>query len=96
MSSWFTSIDERYVSDNVDVYPNPFGETVTVSYQLEKALSSSATLRVFDINGRLVEDVPLENTQSTVSVGNDLPGGIYFVRIVNGSEITRTKRISKL
>jgi hypothetical protein len=96
MSSWFTSIDERYVSDNVDVYPNPFGETVTVSYQLEKALSSSATLRVFDINGRLVEDVPLEDTQSTVSVGNDLPGGIYFVRIVNGSEITRTKRISKL
>jgi choice-of-anchor B domain-containing protein len=96
MSSWFTSIDERYVSDNVDVYPNPFGETVTVSYQLERTLSSSATLRVFDINGRLVEDVPLENTQSTVSVGNDLPGGIYFVRIVNGSEITRTKRISKL
>ena len=62
------------------IYPNPAKEQVTVSYNLTG--NQNATLQVFDIAGRLVEQVTLSpaSQQVTLSVAGYRPG-VYFCRL---------------
>ncbi len=96
MSSWFTDIDEVAENTSITAFPNPFSSAVSVSYQLNDQVSPSSSLQVFDVNGRLVEKHQLTDQQATLSIGNNLPDGIYLVRITNGSEVVKARRISKL
>jgi choice-of-anchor B domain-containing protein len=96
MSSWFTSITEKTENDQITTFPNPFNASVSVTYKLEEPVSSSASLKLFDLGGRVVEEIPITDQEQTLSVGAELPSGLYFVRIVNGGELMKSKRISKL
>ena len=69
------------------VYPNPFNEAATMSYQV--AASSTVSLRVYDALGRLVSTLvngrrePGNYTlvwQGLDDSGRKVPAGVYFVR----------------
>jgi hypothetical protein len=43
------------------VYPNPFNNKINIQFQLDKAESVKLTWR--DLNGKIVEETIIENTQ---------------------------------
>lgn len=94
-SSWVTNVNERFVDDKVKTYPNPFSSNVLVEYKFSQPLSSNAVVRVFDLNGREVENINLNSTSGSIRIGNDYPQGNYILKISNGSEKLKAKIVSK-
>lgn len=75
---------------NVKISPNPFeghfNLFITASHDLP------ATVRVLDIHGRIAEQHPKVTVNSNLSLGERLPGGVYFVEVLQGSK----RRIMKV
>lgn len=66
----------------VDIYPNPFNSAVKLEFGMQPQ-----SVEVFDINGRLVAKLPSQRSivwDATDEDGNDLPSGVYFVRMEKG------------
>ncbi|MCF6342877.1 MAG: T9SS type A sorting domain-containing protein [Bacteroidales bacterium] len=95
MSSWFVGISDQLAGSEAKAYPNPFGTEMKVEFVLNKARSPDASLRVFDITGRLVETIVLQSATGSVQIGMDYPAGTYFVKISNGNEELKMLRVTK-
>lgn len=78
-------------------YPSPARGLVTLAYEAGSA--ASVTLRLFDIRGRLVRELPAQVPAplgSTASVswdgldaeGRKVPNGVYYARLESGSKST--------
>ncbi len=96
----------QYPMPNLRVHPNPFSEKTEIRCQIPDArclmpdarcrisdYSSSATLKIYDVSGRLVKDFSRlkgNAERSTViwsgddDLGRRLPAGVYFVRLEAG------------
>jgi len=84
-----TGIDEvKGLSDNVVVYPNPASNMINVA--LNGAVVDN--IRVMDVQGRVIEEMPVDRQQLiSIPVSNYTPG-LYFVQLQNGTEVV-TKKI---
>ena len=80
-------------------YPNPFNPQTSITYQLPK--SCSVSLKVYDINGRLVRTLVNEfqspgyksvEWDARDKVGNEVASGIYFYSLRAG-DFKSTKRM---
>jgi len=76
-------------------YPNPFNDTATIPFSLPDR--ASVSLRTYDLNGRLVQDLSLLGSLNSgrheiVWNARTLSTGIYFVRLESGgrSAVRRT------
>ncbi len=67
----------------MQISPNPFeghfNLFVTASHE------QPATIRVLDIHGRIAEQYQKIAVNSNLSLGHHLPGGVYFVEVLQGS-----------
>ncbi|MDT8413328.1 MAG: M43 family zinc metalloprotease [Vicingaceae bacterium] len=78
---------------NLNTYPNPFNESTTVSYTLNK--SQNVTMRIYDLLGNVVLDVLNDNqTQGNhllVINRGSLKSGIYLLKLTgdNGMEVNQ-------
>ena len=81
-------------------YPNPFNPLTRVQFTLDR--TGPATLKVFDLQGRLVRElvdqVLVEGPHSIVWDGNDGQGqrvgsGVYFARLVSGGQVAEHKMV---
>ena len=74
-------------------YPNPFNPSTTVSFSIP--VEMNVDLKVYDISGRVVSEL-MSGMQSqglyeiTWDAGNNA-SGLYFVRLVAGSEMHTQK-----
>lgn len=75
--------------DQIVAFPNPFVDNFT----LKLANQSSATIAIFEVNGRLVEKKSFEGS-SEITLGNNLSKGVYFVLITQG-EVSKTIKMTK-
>jgi hypothetical protein len=73
--------------------PNPFARSTTISVDIGTG-SSGAVIQVFDVAGHLVRKIPLESAyggrrqvtwDGTGDDGRQLPGGVYYYRVVSDS-----------
>jgi len=67
------------------VYPNPFNNLATIQYALPRA--AEVSIQIFDINGNLV-DHSVDGAKSAgyhkvVLNGENLAGGIYFIKMIS-------------
>ncbi len=72
---------------NINIYPNPPKEVVNLNN-----LSIGSTLQLADMTGKIV----FENIVSTEEMNIDLApmhNGIYFIQVMNNSEITGAKKL---
>ena len=76
-------------------YPNPFNPTTTIRYSIPSSKTSLVTLTIFDLLGRrvrtLVARLQPAGSYEVVWDGKDddaktVPSGIYFYRLIAGSE----------
>lgn len=85
--------------DLVRIYPNPVSTQLNVTYTLSK--ESLVTIKILDVLGNEVLTLLSQKASSTgeqtnsFNVSSKLNSGLYFVKIVAGSE-TIIKRISVL
>ena len=76
-------------------YPNPFNPATVIEYQLNE--SSSVTLHVFDVAGRLVRtlvDQHLPAGKHTIRFhANGLPGGTYLYQLRAGHQVASRRMV---
>ena len=79
------------------VAPNPFAETLDVTISTPHA--QQVRVALYDLLGRLVatayDGILQAGTSQRVTLGADLPGGLYFVRI-QGERFTESWPITRL
>lgn len=78
------AMDSNLNSDKVTNYPNPFANTTTINYILEK--DSKVSISVFDISGKEVARL-VDNVELTTGFyqehfdGSNLNAGVYFYTV---------------
>ena len=76
-------------------YPNPFNPETVIRYQL--SADSDVSLKIYDVKGQMIETL-LNKTQDPgfYKVNwkpNNLPSGVYFCKLVQGSHVSTQKLI---
>ena len=93
--STITSVDE--IIDNIIgidymVYPNPVKEILTV--KLTKVLTYDIDINVYNSVGTLVKSDKLFKGNYLIEINtNDLPSGVYYLRLTNTDKFFSTKKI---
>jgi choice-of-anchor B domain-containing protein len=93
-----TGISEHnnQISSAVNVYPNPFTNETNISYRLTNKIVAGASIVMFDVTGRIISTTPISQSEGVVAISPSVNSGIYYVRIINGNEITEPVKVMKL
>ena len=83
-----TSISNNIIDLNYIVYPNPFTDYTTI--ELSDAVQTQK-IELIDIHGRIVRTIDNVNSNSVNIHRDNLPSGIYFIRI--HSDDTYVKKV---
>ena len=78
-------------SDKIKVYPNPFGEKITISVK-EMA---NTEIKIFDMTGKLVVADKMNNLTETISFPKQLAPGLYILELKTNTDSVRVKIIKK-
>ncbi len=88
--------DENQIPKNFKLfspYPNPFNPTTAIRFLVTP--NQKTTLRIFDINGRLVDELVngelVTGEHKIVWNAGNQPSGVYFVRLESGNLIETQK-----
>ncbi|NNE46568.1 MAG: cellulase family glycosylhydrolase [Rhodothermales bacterium] len=73
-----TSVSENSVTPEVEMYPNPMREALTISYS--HPVPAFVRAELFNILGQRVRLIEIQSGNTSVSM-TDLPKGVYFVRV---------------
>lgn len=84
-----TAITDEFISNNIQVYPNPTSDIISI-----KNISGIANLSIFSVDGKLVYQDLLLNSTNNISLANLQPG-FYIVVIKTDKEIYQTKLLKK-
>jgi hypothetical protein len=96
----FSDLDEIELNESqpqnyklIDVYPNPFNPTTSISFSMPQAMKISLT--VYDVSGRLVAEVVNgwrdAGSHEVTFDGSGLSSGVYIYRFSAGSDQTSGK-----
>jgi flagellar hook assembly protein FlgD len=78
---------------------NPFRGTLSIRYEAPEG--TQPVLRIYDVRGALVQDLPLAGSRGTATwdgrgrSGESTPAGVYFLQLVAGSE-RRSLRVVRM
>lgn len=87
---YLSGISEMNSNGNIIINPNPF--TTNTNLSSEKLLVS-ATLLVYNNAGELVIDMKNLNGHNISLMRDNLPNGIYLIRLTEGNELIGSKKI---
>ncbi|MBN8572089.1 MAG: T9SS type A sorting domain-containing protein [Ignavibacteria bacterium] len=92
---WITPIS-NVIPDNFFLYqnyPNPFNPSTNIKFEIPQ--SDFVNLSVYDINGKLVEELVNENISAGIYEvkfsGKNLSSGIYFYRLKSSNSVLTNK-----
>jgi hypothetical protein len=78
-------------------YPNPFNPVTTIRFDIPEGAANLLSLRIFDINGGLVETLMEGQREPGIYTvqwdGSDQPSGVYFSRLESGPTVAVRKLI---
>ena len=72
----------------VKVFPNP--TTSTFNLQVSTNVSTQPTVRIMDIQGRMIKEVRVAPNQ-TINLGAELKAGSYMVEVRQGDKVKTTR-----
>jgi hypothetical protein len=88
-----TAVEEtEEITLNWIVYPNPTSNTIKLS--VESPDFDNMSYRLFDNNGKLIQDVKVESEETEISMYNLVPS-IYFLRVIKNKKELKTFKIIK-
>jgi hypothetical protein len=90
-----SEVEAAIAAGTFELIPNPTSSNVTVNYSLPTANATSATVRVMDVQGKVVREEKLSNPSQNGSVKfelTELEAGVYLVNI-QSEGYTETKKL---
>lgn len=81
--------DVEKTSDLISVYPNPATNYTEILFNEN---NQGAEFNLYDIHGKLISSQMITGTKITLN-RNNLPSGIYFIRITNGEKVQTSKLV---
>ena len=89
-----TGIEGLDASLNVEFYPNPFVSTAVLNFDVQAA--GDVEMNIFDVLGRNAVSTTILQGQGSITVGEDLEAGVYFLQFTNAAGNLGTVKITKL
>ena len=81
------------LAENIAViYPNPTTENVLLN--ITNFTSNTLSYKLFDLNGKLISDNKITDSQTTIEL-KKFPSATYYFQIINGNIETKTFKIIK-
>jgi len=88
-----TDIEEAAaISLRFSAYPNPAGDFLIL--EMEGEWASSCILKLYDINGNILQNLKVVNPQIRVDMSRYIPA-VYFLKVVEGQKELKVFRIVK-
>jgi subtilisin family serine protease len=82
-----------FTGRNLTVYPNPASEEVTVYYSLPQS-SRQGLLKISDIVGRTLAEIPLNNSQGSVIIPvTGYSAGVYICTLTSGKTLLGSQKL---
>ena len=85
-------INNHSINLELAAYPNP--TTNYLKLNVGKAELSTLNFQLYDISGKLIENRKIISSSETIAMEN-LPNGIYFLKITNNNNEVKTFKIIK-
>jgi len=87
-----TSAQDLLENVSLEAFPNPFGQTFNLDYELE---NSDANLLITNLLGQQIESHRLSGTNGNVQLGTDWIAGVYFAKIAQNGKQSEVVKIVK-
>ncbi len=87
----FNDKERREENNLFSVSPNPAIDFLQVLFNKGRN-SYNGTFHIFDINGKLVENRPFENTSIIVIPLDGMPAGLYFLKYLENGAVMAVER----
>lgn len=85
----YTGINEIFNANNIILYPNPFSNRTTISFENEVI---NITIKIVDVLGREVKTINFTGRELTIEKA-EMKAGIYFLQITEGKKNVINKKI---
>jgi hypothetical protein len=76
------------LNNSINIYPNPAKETLNVDFSLK---NEDLKVSVVDMLGNEIINENLRNQHTSLNIQN-LSSGVYFIKVINGSECVGIKK----
>ena len=86
----FVSVHELNNDQDLSIYPNPFSDKTIL--QLDYPLQN-ATLTLYNSFGQVVKQMENLSGQTIALQRDDLPSGLYFLRLTEGNKVFATEKL---
>jgi hypothetical protein len=83
------SVNENTANGNVDIFPNPANDHVTIRVHD----SGDVIVSMYDANGELIRNEKHSGRQDVNFYTDNLSNGIYSIAIITGGKISREKLV---
>jgi hypothetical protein len=88
-------VEDNLISLNLQAYPNPTSNYLTLNISFLSSLSSeSMNYQLFDITGKLIKNKKITSAAEIISLEN-LSSATYFLKVVNNNQELKTFKIIK-
>jgi hypothetical protein len=81
-------VDEVPDDSPIIIYPNPIGNS---DYLTISGLTGAQSIRVLDMNGKLIYSLNTVNSSVVLNVFSALENGVYMIEIISDDMVTRRK-----
>lgn len=83
-------MENSEIKNDISIFPNPFYAQTTLGVTL---FLKNATLTVYNSWGQLVKQVNNISGQSIILQRDNLPGGLYFIRLMQADDLIATDKL---
>jgi len=90
-----TGMDIKTIQLEMVVYPNPTTDFIKLKVDASTSISNQQlSYQLIDLQGRVIENKKVTAPTSTITM-EELPKAIYFLNVVNNSQVVKTFKIIK-
>jgi len=86
--------EKTSVSNGFEIFPNPASEQVKISGKI--TANGSGTITIYSYNGQEIKTANFEIVNNTLNINlnvNDLPKGIYILKLKSGNQLENRKLV---
>lgn len=88
-----TSVPSVNVNDNITMFPNPAKDFINVLYDAKANIKTAA---IYNLIGKTIQVYKVSDNNSAKLDLNNIPSGIYFLRLMNANgQVVATRRFTR-
>ena len=86
--SGVVGLNENEFNQQIQLSPNPSNNQCVIHFP-----SSTTSIKITDVNGRLIESISCNNVQESVITTSNYSEGFYLVQLIDQSGLINTKKL---